>query len=156
MWYNVTMNTETQNLPAIETATYSSIHDLGVDWIMCNYADAEWNLGYVASEELAGDENERNGLQTRSYPDMVWPGAVSSGSIIPDQGSPETDSNDFDAVETLLIAEKLRERFNSVNDLTDSQTNEVIRPATVSERIESLNAGYEGHINVDGYRCFVD
>jgi len=40
-------------------------------------------------------------------------------------------------------------------DLTASDTNEVIRKATVDEAAESANAGEEGHILVDGIRCYV-
>ena len=40
-------------------------------------------------------------------------------------------------------------------DLQDSATNEVIRTATADEAAESANAGAEGHILVDGRRCYV-
>ncbi len=39
--------------------------------------------------------------------------------------------------------------------LLDSDTNEAIRVATADEAAESANAGAEGHINVDGRRCYV-
>ncbi len=39
--------------------------------------------------------------------------------------------------------------------LYDSKTATVIRPATREEAIESANAGPEGHILVDGRKCYV-
>jgi hypothetical protein len=39
--------------------------------------------------------------------------------------------------------------------LYDSETALVIRPATDDEAAESANAGSEGHILVDGRRCYV-
>lgn len=41
------------------------------------------------------------------------------------------------------------------SDLYDSDTAEVIREATEAEAIESALAGPEGHILVDGRRCYV-
>lgn len=41
------------------------------------------------------------------------------------------------------------------SDLYDSDTAEVIREATDAEAIESALAGPEGHIMVDGRRCYV-
>lgn len=41
------------------------------------------------------------------------------------------------------------------SDLTDSETGDVIREATVAEACESASAGPEGHILVDGRRCYV-
>ena len=41
------------------------------------------------------------------------------------------------------------------SDLCDSDTAEVIRPATIAEACESATAGPEGHIEVDGRRCYV-
>jgi hypothetical protein len=40
-------------------------------------------------------------------------------------------------------------------DLRDSETNDDIREATADEAAESVNAGPEGHILVDGRRCYV-
>lgn len=40
-------------------------------------------------------------------------------------------------------------------DLQDSATNDVLRPATADEAAESVNAAAEGHILVDGRRCYV-
>ena len=40
--------------------------------------------------------------------------------------------------------------------LCDSETCETLRNATVEEAIESVNAGAEGHILVDGRRCYVE
>ena len=40
--------------------------------------------------------------------------------------------------------------------LCDSTTNETIRAATLRETIESLTASAEGHILVDGRRCYVE
>lgn len=40
-------------------------------------------------------------------------------------------------------------------DLRDSETNDVIRRATEDETVESVMAGREGHILVDGRRCYV-
>jgi hypothetical protein len=40
-------------------------------------------------------------------------------------------------------------------DLQDSETDEVIRAATADEAAESANAGAEGHILIDGRRCYV-
>jgi hypothetical protein len=39
--------------------------------------------------------------------------------------------------------------------LYDSETNEEIREATVSEAVESATTAVEGHIYVDGRRCYV-
>jgi hypothetical protein len=39
--------------------------------------------------------------------------------------------------------------------LCDSETCETLRNATIEEAIESVNAGAEGHILVDGRRCYV-
>ena len=41
------------------------------------------------------------------------------------------------------------------SDLTDSQTNNVIRAATVAEACVSAEVGVEGHITVDGRLCYV-
>ena len=41
------------------------------------------------------------------------------------------------------------------SDLCDSETTEVIRPATIAEACESATAGPEGHIVIDGRRCYV-
>ena len=40
-------------------------------------------------------------------------------------------------------------------DLCDAETNDVIRPATRREAIESAEAGYEGGIEVDGRTVYV-
>lgn len=40
-------------------------------------------------------------------------------------------------------------------DLLDSETNDVIREATYQETVDSLLASPEGHILVDGRRCYV-
>lgn len=40
-------------------------------------------------------------------------------------------------------------------DLTDSQTGETIRLATVDEAVASLTAAHEGHIEIDGRDCYV-
>jgi hypothetical protein len=40
--------------------------------------------------------------------------------------------------------------------LCDSQTCETLRNATIEEAIESVNAGAEGHVLVDGRRCYVE
>ena len=40
-------------------------------------------------------------------------------------------------------------------DLCDSETNDDIREATADEAAESVNAGPEGHIMVDGRKCYV-
>jgi len=39
--------------------------------------------------------------------------------------------------------------------ILDSETNEEMREATADEAAESSNAGPEGHIMVDGKRCYV-
>lgn len=41
------------------------------------------------------------------------------------------------------------------SDLCDSETSEVIRPATIAEACASATEGPEGHIVVDGRRCYV-
>ena len=43
----------------------------------------------------------------------------------------------------------------SVYMLTDSANNDEIRDATVAEVCESLLAGPDGHITVDGRKCYV-
>jgi hypothetical protein len=40
-------------------------------------------------------------------------------------------------------------------DLVDSETTEVMRKATIEESIESVWAGHEGHISVNGRMCYV-
>lgn len=40
-------------------------------------------------------------------------------------------------------------------DLVDSETGEVLRAATEEEATASAHAGPEGHILVDGRRCYV-
>ena len=40
--------------------------------------------------------------------------------------------------------------------MTDIDLERRIRPATAEERKQSLSAGHEGHINVDGRRCYVE
>ncbi len=42
------------------------------------------------------------------------------------------------------------------SSLCNSETNEVIRPALVEEVCESAVAGPEGHIMVNGVRCYVE
>lgn len=55
--------------------------------------------------------------------------------------------------------EGLRLLLDAVNgptsDLCNSETNEVIRPATANEVCESVMASPEGHIIVDGVQCYV-
>ena len=40
-------------------------------------------------------------------------------------------------------------------DLIDSETNETIRRASEDEAAESIRNGHEGHIVVDGRKCYV-
>jgi hypothetical protein len=65
----------------------------------------------------------------------------------------------WDSDETSLHAarESVARLINSCVglDLIDSETNEVIRKSTDDEAAESVNAGAEGHIDVDGRRCYV-
>jgi hypothetical protein len=65
----------------------------------------------------------------------------------------------WDSDETSLHAarESVARLLNSTVglDLIDSETGEVIRKATDDEAAESANAGAEGHILVDGRRCYV-
>jgi hypothetical protein len=65
----------------------------------------------------------------------------------------------WDSDETSLHAarESVARLINSCVglDLVDSETNEVIRKSTDDEAAESANAGIEGHILVDGRRCYV-
>ena len=42
------------------------------------------------------------------------------------------------------------------SNLCNSETNEIIRPATVEEVCESVMASPEGHIMVDGVRSYVE
>lgn len=42
------------------------------------------------------------------------------------------------------------------SNLCNSETNEVIRPATVEEVCRSVVASPEGHIMVDGVQCYVE
>lgn len=52
--------------------------------------------------------------------------------------------------------ELLRDALTGVtSDLYDSDTADVIREATAEEAVESALAGPEGHILVDGRRCYV-
>jgi hypothetical protein len=59
-------------------------------------------------------------------------------------------SEDRDALRLLLDAVT-----GITSDLMDSDTAETIREATVAEAIESAMARPEGHILVDGRRCYV-
>lgn len=53
------------------------------------------------------------------------------------------------------VVEKMYDDYGPF-DLCDSETNDIIRDATLQETIESaLFAGPEGHILVDGRRCYV-
>jgi len=64
--------------------------------------------------------------------------------------SSQTEINDArDAVARLL-----HETFGPF-DLRDSETNEGLREATEGETAESVLAGPEGHILIDGRRCYV-
>ena len=52
------------------------------------------------------------------------------------------------------VARLLHETVGPFN-LRDSETNDDIREATAGEAAESVNAGPEGHILVDGRKCYV-
>jgi len=65
----------------------------------------------------------------------------------------------WDSCETSIDAarESVARLLNSAVGLTlyDSETARFIRPATDDEAAESANAGPEGHIMVDGRKCYV-
>ena len=67
-------------------------------------------------------------------------------------GWDSTQTEKYDARDA--VARLLHETFGPF-DLTDSETNEVVREATLDETIESVQAGPEGHIAVAGRRCYV-
>lgn len=62
----------------------------------------------------------------------------------------DLSSTDRDRLRLLLDA-----ATGITSDLTDSETSEVIREATVAEACASAEAGPEGHTVVDGRRCYV-
>jgi len=63
-------------------------------------------------------------------------------------------ANGFSKLFQEKVARLLHETAGTFN-LVDSDTNEDIRHATAEEVIESVNAGHEGHILVDGRKCYV-
>jgi hypothetical protein len=67
-------------------------------------------------------------------------------------GCDSTQTEISDAREAVA---RLLHEFVGPFDLMDSETNEPIRTATVNELVESANAGAEGHILVNGRRCYV-
>lgn len=69
-------------------------------------------------------------------------------------GAAGWDSCQAELCEAREAVARLRHEVECL-DLIDSDTNEPIREATESEAAESVNAGPEGHILVDGRRCYV-
>lgn len=63
-----------------------------------------------------------------------------------------TQTEIYDARESVA---RLAHVMDGPFDLCDSETNSVIREATEDEVAESVLAGPEGHILVDGRRCYV-
>lgn len=62
----------------------------------------------------------------------------------------DLNNNDRDRLRLLLDA-----ATGITADLTDSETGDVIRVATVAEACESAAAGAEGHIDINGRKCYV-
>lgn len=62
----------------------------------------------------------------------------------------DLSNSDKDGLRLLLDA-----ATGITSDLCDSDTTEVIREATIDEACQSATAGPEGHILVDGRRCYV-
>jgi len=65
------------------------------------------------------------------------------------------DSTQTDTYAARDAVARLLHETSGPFDLCDSETTEVIRKATADEAAESANAGEEGHILVDGKRCYV-
>ncbi|HBH54966.1 MAG TPA: hypothetical protein DDY91_24045 [Planctomycetaceae bacterium] len=65
-------------------------------------------------------------------------------------GDADLTNDDRRALEVLLSVTD-----EAVYMLTDAETNDDLRDATVDELCESLLAGPEGFIEVDGRRCYV-
>jgi hypothetical protein len=83
---------------------------------------------------------------------------IATASI--DQLTDELAAAGWDSAQTELsdareAAARLLHSAAGPFDLIDSETNDVIREATESETVESVLAGPEGHITVDGRRCYV-
>ena len=65
------------------------------------------------------------------------------------------DSTQKDAGSAREAVARLAHETQGPFDLCDSETNDVIREATEEETVESVCAGPEGHILVEGRRCYV-
>lgn len=65
------------------------------------------------------------------------------------------DSSFAEIHEAREAAARLLYQYCGDFELCDSETNEVIRPATEDETVASVLVGPEGHILVDGRRCYV-
>ena len=65
------------------------------------------------------------------------------------------DSTQTDARDARVAVARLLHETVGPLDLLDSETNDDIREATEEETVESVLSGLEGHILVDGRRCYV-
>lgn len=97
----------------------------------------------AAAQQIAGAifGSAAGSLEDRLQAAIAWRNLGTDGDLT---------SEDRDALRLLLDA-----HTGITSDLTDSDTAEVIREATVDEAIESALAGPEGHISVYGRRCYV-
>jgi hypothetical protein len=65
------------------------------------------------------------------------------------------DSTQTEIYEAREAVARLLHEMSGPFYLCESETNEIIRMATVDEVVESANAGPEGHILTNGRRCYV-
>lgn len=65
------------------------------------------------------------------------------------------DSTQKRVVDARAAVARLAHETQGPFNLRDSTTNDVIRKATEAEAVESVLAGPEGHILVNGRRCYV-
>ena len=133
------------------------------DWVMDIRAALE-NLTEFFSTLPAPDDDENHGMVVNgiSYTQLEMLGRMhqitAELSEIADEISDGMDAGKVEAVARRVYLEAIG-GDGGYGDLTDYDTNEVIRPATAEERGASIEAamhgGGAGVIDVDGRRCYV-
>jgi hypothetical protein len=80
--------------------------------------------GDVLTADEADDTNGRAGLQTRTHPEMHWPGALSAGEIVPWVGEMMGRGNDLEDLSKMMVAYPCRpdEREEFVRDCVSEAT----------------------------------
>lgn len=107
----------------------------------------------ICERHSAGRENQKMGIEKMMTFDKIATATI-------DQLTDELSAAGWDSTQTDVqssrdaVARLLHETAGPF-DLRDSETNDDIRDATADEAAESACAGPEGHILVNGRRCYV-